>query len=335
LLHWPPKATPVEAERASWLVCPRCGGVIEEPHKHEMNRRGEFVAPGQTIAADGEIAGDPPAAGSRSRWVSGLCSPFVTFGERAATYLTALETGEQDKIQTAVNAGFGECYLPGGGDVPEWQELHRLRQPYKPRTVPDWVRLLTCGVDVQKDRVIYATRGWGARGKSALIDQGEIFGDTADVEVWHKLGEYLADPIEGLPIKVMFVDSGFRPGKKFLVPVHRVYEFCRRHRRAVFPTKGLASARLPLRASKIEVKPDGPGAAAKAAKYGLTLYLLDTDHWKFRSRADPLPDRCPGRLALTRRDAGRLLPADRQRGSGPEAVGRLSLGRAVAAEPFS
>ena len=73
----------------------------------------------------------------------------------------------------------------------------------------------------------------------------------------------------------MFIDSGFRPGKKDKVPEHRVYEFCRRHRRVAFPTKGVKSARTPLRKSEIEVRQDG-----KKATYGLVLYVLDTDHWK-------------------------------------------------------
>ena len=44
----------------------------------------------------------------------GLCSPFVTFGERAERYLTALNSGEPDKIQTVMNAGFGELLLARG-----------------------------------------------------------------------------------------------------------------------------------------------------------------------------------------------------------------------------
>jgi phage terminase large subunit GpA-like protein len=277
-LRWPKDATPAQAKRKAWLECPRCGGVIEEEHKKDLNARGVYVAPGQSVTASGEVVGEPPDTSTLSFWTSGLVSPFVSFGQRAEAYLTAVRSAETDKIQTAVNAGFGECYLPGGGDLPPWQELRRLKRPYKPRTLPAGVVLITAGVDVQQDRLVVVARGWGSRGRSWLVDHTEILGDTADVAVWHQLDEYLADPVEGLPIKVMFVDSGFRPGKKDQVPEHRVYEFCRRHRRSVFPTKGLATARLPLRPSKIEVRPHPAGAVQ--AKYGLTLYLLDTDHWK-------------------------------------------------------
>jgi phage terminase large subunit GpA-like protein len=277
LLHWPEKATPVEALHKAWLVCPRCGGVIEDGRQEELNARGAAVAPGQRITPDGEIIGEPAENSTWSLWTSGLVSPFASFGKRAETYLLAINSGEQAQIQTAINAGFGECYLPGGGDLPDWEELkHRLRAPYKLRTVPEGVAVITAGVDVQGDRLVVVARGWGARGRSWLVDRTEIFGATAEVQVWDQLAEYLRDPIEGLPIKLAYIDSGFRPGEKAALPVHRVYEFCRIHSRFAFATKGWPKAAVPLRTAKIEVKrSDGKGA-----KYGLELQHLDSDHWK-------------------------------------------------------
>jgi hypothetical protein len=70
-------ATPIEARRLAYLQCPRCGGVIEEKHKFEMNARGAYVAPGQQIDPDGPVIGDPPESTTVSFWVSGLASPFV------------------------------------------------------------------------------------------------------------------------------------------------------------------------------------------------------------------------------------------------------------------
>jgi phage terminase large subunit GpA-like protein len=210
-----------------------------------------------------------------SFWVSGLASPFVSFGERAETYLKALASGETGKVQTAINAGFGEVYTPGGGDVPEWQEVANLKAPYLPRTIPDQAVFLTAGVDVQKNRLPFVIRAWGARATSWLVDSGDLWGDTSQQEVWDDLADLLTEPIDGLPIRLAFVDSGFRPGKKFAVPEHRVYSFARRFPRFVFPTKGRRTQSRPIIQSKIEVKADG-----KTSKYGLTLHLLDTDHWK-------------------------------------------------------
>jgi len=278
LLKWPKTATPAQARREAYIQCPRidCGGVIEEKHKAAMNARGRYVAPGQAIDRDGNVTGDVPETSTLSFWVSGLCSPFVSIGARAETYLIALRSNESAKIQTATNAEFGEVYVDGSGDVPPWEEIFARRGSYAPLTVPEDARYLTCGVDVQKTRLVFVVRAWGARATSWLVQHGELWGETAQPEVWQDLAQLLTAPIDGDLIKVAFIDSGFRPGKKEGVPVNRVYEFCRRFKRFAFPTKG-SSVKLvrPLVKSTIEVKQDG-----SAQKYGLELIRLDTDHWK-------------------------------------------------------
>ena len=131
-------ATPIEARRLAHLQCPRCGGIIEEKHKFEMNARGAYVAPGQRIEPDGRIIGDPPDSTTVSFWVSGLASPFVSFGERAGRYVEALNSGDQEEVQTVINGGFGELWAPAGGDAPEWADVARLKLPYRSRDIPGW-----------------------------------------------------------------------------------------------------------------------------------------------------------------------------------------------------
>lgn len=281
-LRWPEGATPAEAKRKAYLECPHCGGIINEHHKPDMNARGVYVAPGQSIAADGTLTGDPPETTTLSMWASGLCSPMVTFGERAASYLTAKQTGEEAKIQGVMNTGFGECYAPGGGDVPEWEEVAALRRPYKlfadgqPYEMPSGIRMLTMTVDVQKNRLVYVIRGWGQAATSWLVDCGELYGQTTEAKVWNDLGLLLKRPISDMVIKRCFVDSGFRPGKPGNLPVNRVYEFCRRFRGLAYATKGSSVPLLmPLKMSKIEVT-----ATGTTKKHGLELVLLETDWCK-------------------------------------------------------
>ncbi len=271
----PDEATVMEAKRNAYIECPSCGGVIQEEHKEQMNARGVFVAPGQKIRRDGTVVGTPPESQTISFWVSGLCSPFVTFGERAAELIEATDSGSSDRLQTVVNTGFGELWSPGGGDAPEWVEVARLKQPYQSGDVPDDVRVLTAGVDVQKNRLVYSVRGWGPRATSWLIQAGELFGETSEPDVWADLAELLTSPFDGMMIKCAMVDSGFRPGKPFLVPDNRVYDFCRNFRRLAWATKGRASQSKPISVSKIEVTPSG-----SARKYGLELLLLNSDEFK-------------------------------------------------------
>lgn len=279
LLQYPLKATPFEASRQTYLACPKCGGMIDNAHKAEMNERGRFVAPGQSVDKNGVLHGAPRENLTASYWVSGLASPFVSFGERVAVLVEAQQSGDDAMVQQAINAGFGELYSSGGGEVPEWMEIKdKSRQAtYKRGEVPEDVLYLTLACDVQRQSIPWVMRGWGARATSWLVDYGYLRGDTSDEEIWMALGDLVATPVDGLPVKLCFIDSGFRPGKTDILPLNRVYEFCRRFMRRVRPTKGSsAPMRTPLLLSKIEVnRKDG-----RAAKFGLDLVRLDTDHWK-------------------------------------------------------
>lgn len=277
-LQWPKKASPAEALSSTFLACPRCGAAIHEADKVGMNERGVYVAPGQVVISDGTVLGDPPFSTALSFWVSGLCSPFRTFGERAADYLTAIRQGDQSAAQTAINAGFGELWAPSAGEAPEWMEVSRkgAQSSYRRGEVPDGVKILTLAADVQKQSIWWGIRGFGPKATSWLIDYGELLGDTAEEDVWAALGDILVDTYDGVPIRLAFVDSGFRPGKAETLPINRVYQFCRHFGSKVRPTKGSSSPmRTPLIVSKIEVTSSG-----RTAKYGLDLVRLDTDHWK-------------------------------------------------------
>ncbi|WEK50321.1 MAG: phage terminase large subunit family protein [Candidatus Kaistia colombiensis] len=279
-LEIPRNADPARAQRETRMICPRNGCVIDDdPNGHnlkaEMNARGVYVSPGQSIDPEGNVIGAPVDSTTVSFWVSGLCSPFRTFGDRAKDYVTALRSGNHNEIQAAMNGGFGEVWAPQGGDVPEWEEIKKLALPYLRGDVPDPVVFLTCGVDVQKNRLVYVVRGWGARQESWLIDAGEVWGDTALEDVWTDLTELMSSDYAGTHIARTFVDAGFRPGKKDEVPEHRVYEFCRRHARQAFATKGFEHRDKPLSVNRIDVT-----ARGKSTKYGLDLVRLDSDFMK-------------------------------------------------------
>nr|WP_281275255.1 terminase gpA endonuclease subunit [Afifella aestuarii] len=285
-LKWPKGATPAEARRTAYLECPVNGCVIEDREKESMNARGDFVAPGQHFDERGIVVGDPPDTSTLSAWTSGLASPFVIWGKRAEDFLTATLTGDPDEVQTAVNAGFGELFAPGGGDVPEWKEVSALRAAYRQLEVPQGVAYVVVTIDVQQNRLVYVVRGWGAKAESWLIDHGELWGEIGDdgelagttmaLPVWAEAGALLQTTFGGLPVRRAFVDSGFRPGKPWQIPVNRVYEFCAQFRRICYPTKGSSHSQIkPLIVSQPEVTKGG-----KVSKYGLALIRLDPDHWK-------------------------------------------------------
>lgn len=283
LLRYPEGGSVNRARRETYLECPNrnCAkpiydeGEYPDGTKFRMNARGLAVARGQWIE-NGVVCGEPGEdTTTYSLWVSALMSPFVRWGERAEEIVKAANSGDPNDMQTAVNAGGGELYAPGGGEVPEWKEVLKLKRPYKCEEVPDKAILLTCGVDVQKNSLVYVVRAWGARATSWLVAHGELYGPTTHPDVWDALDDLLSQRFGNHLIKVCFIDSGFRPGKPHLIPENMVYEFCRRHSRFCFPTKGHDVQMTPIRRSKIEVNPLGG-----AAKYGLELFHLDSDYFK-------------------------------------------------------
>src|ERR1700730_4332431 len=155
------KTTPLEARRSAYVNCPNCGGVHTEEDKRALNASGRYVAPGQTIDSHGNVLGDPPDTSTISFWVSGLASPFVSFGERAENYLTAVRLEDPDKIRTSINQSFGELYAPGGGETPTWFAVTAHKAEYARGEVPARVYMIVLTVDVQKNSLIWIARGWG------------------------------------------------------------------------------------------------------------------------------------------------------------------------------
>lgn len=275
MLKWPKGATPAEAKKQAYIECHHCGGVIEEKHKLKMNQLGQPIAPGQWVDSDREVQGDPPDTDTASLWTSGLCSPWKSFGDRASRFLKAVNSGDQTRIQAAINTGFGELFKIGGADALTWSEILEKREHYRFGEIPDGVQKITCSVDVQKDRLIYAIRGWGANWESWQLECGQLDGSTSLKDVWDDLWSLIVAGVNGRMIDLTLIDSGYRPGKPVTLPLNMIYEFCRKHKGRVRPTKGRATMDRPYKMSRIDVNNRG-----KVIKNGLELWHLDTDYFK-------------------------------------------------------
>ncbi|MGF3022650.1 terminase gpA endonuclease subunit [Methylobacterium aquaticum] len=273
-LKAPKDATPAQARRETWLCCPANGCVIEEGHKKAMNAAGVFVAPGQKILPDGILEGEPPDSTILSLWVSGLASPFVTWGERVEELMLARNNGDQEAIQGAINKA-GEVYSEAPLNAPRVETVKAKRVPYAMGEVPREVMRLVAGIDVQKRELYYVVRGFGARGASWLIQAEKLNGLTDGEDVWDDLADALLTPYGGLRIEKAFIDSGFRPDKPDAGDAHRVYAFARRYDWLVVPTKGYQTRSSPLTIRKHEVDTHG-----KAARFSVDLAALDSDFFK-------------------------------------------------------
>jgi phage terminase large subunit GpA-like protein len=272
-LKWPDGATPSEAARLTMLACPHCGSLIKDEQKTRMNERGLYLAPGQRVV-QGELVGDEAPGNSASFWVSGLCSPWRTFGQRANAFLSATRSGDRGRIQAVVNIQMGECYHLGADAIPA-RDVETLREGYVMGAVPLGVQVLTMGVDVQKDRLIYAVRGWGYNSESWLIEHGELWGETEFDAVWIELAGLLEREFDGRSVRLALIDSGWKPGESKRTPDNQIYLFCRRFRGRVHPTKGHDQQDKPYKATTIDVTYKG-----KIIKNGMQLWHLDSDYFK-------------------------------------------------------
>ncbi|MDQ5975932.1 MAG: hypothetical protein QG661_3141 [Actinomycetota bacterium] len=274
LLTWPEGCSPRKALKEARLACPNCGSMLEDKHRSAMIAASAFVAPGQRVE-DGVVIGDPPEADTATFWASGLLSPWMSWGQRAAEWLRASRSGDPSRVQVALNTGFGELYRVGA-DAPAWESVRALCAPYESGQVPSGVKAITCGVDVQKNRLVYAVRGWGTdNADSWLIESGEIWGETELEAVWERLSELLERDFDGHRIRRMAIDTGYRPGDKWKRPDNMVYAFCRANQARTMATKGRDSQSKPLSPSLIDVTVRG-----KLLKRGLQLWHLDSDYFK-------------------------------------------------------
>jgi phage terminase large subunit GpA-like protein len=271
-LWWPKDATPRIASREARLVCPECGAQIEDD-RDAMNAAGQFLAPGQKVE-NGKVVGDIPESDTASFWVSGLMSPWRSWGQRAADWIRATRSGDQERIRATINLGFGEPYAFKGEALPADVVRECIGQ-YKRGEIPEGVKRITCGVDVQKRRLVYAVRGWGYSMESWLLDAGEIWGETEQQPVWQQLGDLLETDYGGLRIKRMGIDSGYRPGDKWRTPDNMIYAFCMQHRGRAVPTKGRDHLPKPYEAKFIDVNWRGA-----IVKNGVQLWHIDTDFFK-------------------------------------------------------
>ncbi len=275
-----------EAATSAKLACPSCGALIHNDAKEVMNAQGVFVAPGEVVTLDKNgavIDGEEVKFGGyrdrefpdMSFWVSGLMSPWRSFGSAAKTLFEAKKSGDPKKEQAVINTEFGEVYKHKGKAL-DWHIVGELKQAYTKRSIPAGVKALTLGVDTHKERLNFVIRGWGVNYESWLIDCGELWGETKflDSQPWRQLADILAGTIQDFPVLMGLIDAGYKPNDDEPAPSSTVYQFCYKNKR-IFAAKGHDSRTRSHSPSQIDVTYNG-----QVIKGGLQLWHLDTDFFK-------------------------------------------------------
>lgn len=242
----------------AYFECSANGCHIEHKDKRWIVERGQWIP-------------DNPTAPTRSYhlWSALSYSPNATWGNIATEFLEAKRAGPE-KLRTFVNTTLGETWKDIG-EAPEWERLYQRRERYRIGTVSDGVIVVTCGVDVQKDRFMYEVVGWGANKESWSIDAGALWGDTSLPATWRLLDELLDRVFVGSDgaawaIAKMAVDSGYN--------TQQVYNWARgKPMSRVIATKGSTTERMLYGApSAVEVNVGG-----KKLRRGYKIWPVGVD----------------------------------------------------------
>ena len=271
-MRWP-DGKPLEA----FFVCRKSGCVIEHQQKRDMVAAGEWRA-------------EVPFRGHASFhvWAAYSFSPNATWGQLAEEFVEA-KKGGAEKLKTFVNTVLGETWVEKG-EAPDWQRVFLRRERYPIATVPVKALLLTAGVDVQRDRLVWEVVAWGDDKASWSIDAGVIPGDTSKEGAdgpWPKLDELLDRTWPGpgdadYRIRLLAIDSGFN--------TQMVYNWARLHpMNRVIACKGISTAKTLIGSpSSVDVTVRGKKMArgykvwpvgidiAKSEFYGLLRLELPT-----------------------------------------------------------
>lgn len=207
-------------------ICDHCGHKIKDEQKMKMLIKGEWRAA-------------KPFSGTAGFWINEMYSPWSSWPQMVKDWYEAQKniTG----MQNFMNESLGETYTEQGIEVKENRLLNRL-EDYK--KVPDQVKILTAGVDIQADRIEGEIVGYGQGETSWGIEYFIINGNPAIDMTWELLAQKLASSYERedgqrMRVTCAFIDSGYH--------TNEVYKFCKRYEIVrYYASKGMQQVGRPL-----------------------------------------------------------------------------------------
>jgi phage terminase large subunit GpA-like protein len=248
-----------------YYECESCLERIEERHKPDILARGRWIAT------------RPQAKNHAGFHLPALYSPLGWFSwwDAVKQRLEADRDPSKILLKAWTNTVLAEPYEDG--ETVSELDVKTRAEKYRLGTVPAFVLLLTCSVDVQADRLEVKVKGYGREEESALVDYQVIDGDTETSAPWAALDEYLEKRFPhaiggGATLKIFatMIDAGYR--------TQTVYDFTRKrgHRR-IFACKGQSQQGKAILGRKTAQDVDHNGVKIPG---GVWLYPIGTDQAK-------------------------------------------------------
>jgi len=249
-------------------VCGHCGSEIEEHHKTWMLENGKWIA-------------RYPHRLDRSYHINGLYAPLglgLRWSEMVEKFLKA--QGDITKLKAFINLDLGEAWEDQSNKL-DHKVLAERAEPYNLCEIPLGCFKLTCGVDVQGDRLELQLLGHGRGKVTWTVDYLVIPGDPARDEVWDKLTAYLVKPLvntfgRSLRIDATAIDTGGGNTQDVYNYVRRVKGLPQARRpRRVMAIKGSNTPSKPILAGRPQ--PQDVNWRGRVIKGGVLLWMIGTD----------------------------------------------------------
>lgn len=256
------KRKAIAAHIHAYFVCELCGAVIEHDWKHEMVQAGEWRAK------------YPKIRERQGFHLWQAYSPFVTWAETAAEFLHSV--GYPDRMQVFTNTGLAELWEEKGGRIDD-EPLMGRRERF-PERLPLKAEIITCGVDVQGDRLEVEVIAWASDGENWSLEYSVLRGNTELISTFDQLfsvmdQHWVREDGVVISVDMMAVDTGYNPTDKKNtegVDSHVVYRWVRQAARVhkIISVKG-ASQRV-----------EGVVKESRVGKSRQKLWLVDGNQVK-------------------------------------------------------
>lgn len=251
-----------ETDGFIYYRCPYCDYHIASKEKLSILSKSSWKTEDGSSVYDIISAGYKLKLGFKS---NSFVSNFISLEDIYREYERAKQTPEALKV--FINGWLGLPYTEDNLTGSDFDIEALLARCEDYAELPIDVLCLTCGVDIQKDRIEYIVVGWGLARENWLVDKGVIVGDTMQELVWEELNYLLLEKrykhSAGIDLKIYAtcIDSGYNTSK--------VYEFCKlRERFRIFAIKGANRSDAP------EVGAPKKSGLIKATRFDLGVHSI-------------------------------------------------------------
>ena len=238
--------------------CEKCEAIWHDYQKEQILKKGKWIATNPD--------GNP---GVVSFHLSSLYSPhgWTSWTSIAREFLNSKD--DPSRLQVWTNTKLAETWEDMAGQAIDPTSLMVRREKWGPE-LPKQVVILTCGVDVQDNRLELEIVGWGRGEESWSIDYHILYGDPSTPELWAQLDEVLSrkyphsKDVPDLPIAATCIDSGGHY-------TDYVINYCHARRlHGVFAIKGIGGVGKPI----------WPATASKSYTTKKPVYLIGVNDAK-------------------------------------------------------